>query len=61
MSRVKDLLKEADLTQSAFGRIVGVTPKAVNAWANEHQEPPKWALAFLRLYIGIRNLIKETV
>lgn len=57
--QLKELLVEAGLTQSSLARLLGITPKAVNQWANGHQAAPKWATEYLRLYIGIRNLIKD--
>lgn len=56
---LKQLLDLAELSQSAFARRLGVTPKAVNQWANGHQETPKWAIEYLNLFIGIKNLIDE--
>lgn len=60
ISQLKQLLLDAGLSQTAFARLLGITPKAVNQWVNNHQKTPQWATEYLRLYIGIRNLTKET-
>lgn len=59
LAMLKKLLDKAGLSQTDLANLLGITPKAVNAWANGHQVTPKWATEYLRLYIGIRNLIKE--
>ena len=55
---LKELLDQAGLTQSSFARRLGITPKAVNRWINGHQETPRWALEYAKLYAGIKELLK---
>lgn len=37
------LLARADVSQAAFARLAGVTPRQVNNWARDRAAVPKWA------------------
>lgn len=65
MSDFKMLLKEADLTQASFSRLIeeygGKAPHKTNMsrWANGATETPPLALAFLKLYIEMKKNEKQ--
>ena len=50
---MKDLLNMAHLTKTELASKLGITPNGVSKWGDD---PPRYAVAFLELYIENRDL-----
>ncbi len=65
MNEFKQLLKEVGLTQASFARLVeeygGKLPHKTNMsrWANGATETPPLAIAFLKLYVEMKNSTEQ--
>jgi len=50
------LLAQSGLTKAQLSRVLGVSPEQVSRWNNT---PPRYAIAYLELYIAVNNLYKQ--
>ena len=53
---MNELLIEAGLTKAELARRLGLDPHTVSRWGDN---PPTYALAYLRLYTGIVRVLNE--
>ncbi|MEE3499932.1 helix-turn-helix transcriptional regulator [Acidiphilium acidophilum] len=52
------LLGQADVSQAAFARLTGVSPRQVNKWCRGRAAVPRWAAI---LALALRELSTETL
>lgn len=49
-SQLRDLLDYAEISQTDFARLIGMTNRRVNFWIKEDYRVPNPVVAYLRLY-----------
>ena len=54
-NNIRLLRERSNLTQSEFGKMAGVTDKAVSAWENGLSEPRMGAIQKIADYFGVKN------
>lgn len=55
MCEFEDLLRRSGLSRASLARRLGIHPGTVSRW----REAPGYAVAYLRLYVRIRELIED--
>jgi len=50
------LLAQSGISKAQLSRILGIDPTTISRWNNT---PPRYAIAYLELYIAVNNLYKQ--
>ena len=52
-------LRQAELSQAAFGRVLGVATNTVNRWVQGELAVPRYAIAYLELLSQYRGAVEN--
>jgi DNA-binding transcriptional regulator YiaG len=52
-------LRQAELSQAAFGRVLGVATNTVNRWVQGELAVPRYAVAYLDLLSQYRSAVEN--
>jgi DNA-binding transcriptional regulator YiaG len=52
-------LRQAELSQAAFGRVLGVATNTVNRWVQGELAVPRYAMAYLELLSRYRSAVEN--